>query len=160
MIKDETKASGAKPIIWIYNKLTRNKTKSKSKHRSSNMETKLFTRLGFYEEESESAASNSRQDIDNGKNDSFVIRCDGIMEMKFRIPSMLGKLTFSSNGEEQKAKAERKVSNLISRQIEKDAEQNVMRWEENFRAWTQEHGASEFAKGEISQAKSHADEDK
>jgi hypothetical protein len=150
LIKDESNvSSGAKPIAWIYNKLTRNRTnayRSRSKHRSSsNMDTKLFTRLGFYEERSSPAICSS-QDIDNDENESLVIRCAGTMEMKFRIPSMLGKLIFSSNGNEQKAKAERKMSNLITRQIEKDTEQNVLRWEENFRAWTS--GTNEFAKGE------------
>jgi len=131
LIKDETKASGAKPIIWIYNKLTRNGSKSqKSKRKRNKMDTKLFTRLGFYKENSPSAATHNEQ------NESFVIRCEGIMEMKYRIPSMLGKLIFSSNAEEQKQKAERNVSNLITRQIEKDTEKNVLRWEENFEAWT------------------------
>ncbi len=133
LIKDETKASGAKPILWIYNKLTRNGSKSqksKRKRGSNKMDTKLFTRLGFYKENSASAATHNEQ------KESYVIRCEGIMEMKYRIPSMLGKLIFSSNAEEQKQKAERNVSNLITRQIEKDTEKNVMRWEENFRAWT------------------------
>lgn len=128
LIKDETKASGAKPIIWIYNKLTRNGSesqKSKRKRKASKMDTKLFTRLGFYKENPSSE-----------QKESFVIRCEGMMEMKYRIPSMLGKLVFSSNAEEQKQKAERNVSNLITRQIEKDTEKNVLRWEENFRAWT------------------------
>ena len=148
LIKDESNiSSGAKPIVWIYNKLTRNRTnayQSKNKRQSSNMDTKLFTRLGFYEEKS-SPAIRMSQDIDNDKKESLVIRCAGTMEMKFRIPSMLGKLLFSSNGDDQKAKAEQKMSNLITRQIEKDTEQNVMRWEENFRAWTS--GTNEFAKG-------------
>lgn len=144
LIKDETTvSSGAKPIIWIYNKLTQKRSKSqrsKRKRRSSGMDTKLFTRLGFYKYKSSSATTNRSQGaIDSEKNDSFVIRCDGVMEMKFRIPSMLGKLVFSSNAEEQKAKAERNVSNLITRQIEKDTEQNVMRWEESFLAWANEY---------------------
>lgn len=148
LIKDESNiSSGAKPIVWIYNKLTKNRTntyRSKGKRQSSNMDTKLYTRLGFYEEKS-SPAIRMSQDIDNDKNESLVIRCAGTMEMKFQIPSMLGKLIFSSNGDGQKAKAEQKMSNLITRQIEKDTEQNVLRWEENFRAWTS--GTNEFAKG-------------
>lgn len=148
LIKDETKvSSGAKPIIWIYNKLARNRSKSqksKRKHRSSGMNTKLFTRLGFYKDTSSLATTHLSQGaIGSEKNDSFVIRCNGVMEMKFRIPSMLGKLLFSSNSEEQKAKAELNVSNLITRQIEKDTEQNVMRWEESFRAWSKEHGVDQ-----------------
>ncbi len=149
LIKDETKASGAKPMLWIYNKLTRNRSQSqkeKGKRRSSKMDTKLFTRLGFYkEEEPPSAASNSSKDIVHGKNDSFMIRCDGTMEMKFRMPSMIGKLAFSSSKSgNQKAKAERNISHLITRQIEKDADQNIQRWEENFKTWSQEQDASNF----------------
>lgn len=144
LIKDETKASGAKPILWIYNKLTRKGSQSqhKGERRSSKMDTKLFTRLGFYkEDQSSSAATNCSQD-----NDTFVIRCDGMMEMKFQIPSMIGKLAFSSSKSgTQKAKAERNISHLITRQIEKDADQNIQRWEENFKTWTNEQSANDFA---------------
>jgi hypothetical protein len=139
LIKDESKvSSGAKPIVWIYNKLIRDRKNARnrrSKDRSTNTDTKMFTRLGFYKERSLTATSGG-QDIDNGENESLVIRCVGTMEMNFRIPSFLWKLLFSSNGESQKAKAERKMSNLITRYIEKDAEQNLLRWEKNFRAWT------------------------
>ena len=148
LIKDETKASGAKPMLWIYNKLTRNKSQSQKesgKRRSSKMDTKLYTRFGFYKEEASSAASNSSKDIVNGKNDSYVIRCDGMMDMKFRMSSMIGKLAFSaSKSGTQKAKAERNISHLITRQIEKDADQNIQRWEENFKTWTQEQGANDL----------------
>jgi len=149
LIKDESKvSSGAKPIVWIYNRLTRNRNnapKIRHKRRSSNIDTKLFTRLGFYKERSSSLTCSS-EDIEHGMDESLVIRCAGTMEMKFRIPSMLGKLIFSSDGEAQKAEAERKMSNLITRQIEKDTEENVLRWEENFRAWM--HGPNERIKGE------------
>ena len=135
-------------MLWIYNKLTRNKSQSQKesgKRRSSEMDTKLYTRLGFYKEEASSAASNSSKDIVNGKNDSYVIRCDGMMDMKFRMPSMIGKLAFSaSKSGTQKAKAERNISHLITRQIEKDADQNIQRWEENFKTWTQEQGANDL----------------
>lgn len=149
LIKDETKvSSGAKPIIWIYNKITKNGSKSqksKRKKRSSGMDTKLFTRLGFYKKDPSSLAKTTQRTDNMGieENQSFVIRCDGMMKMKFRIPSMLGKIVFSSNAEEQKAKAERKVSDLITRQIEKDTEQNVLRWEENFRVWAKKYGTEE-----------------
>jgi len=104
LIKDESKvSSGAKPIVWIYNKLTRNKNSTsmgRSKRRVSNLDTKLFTRLGFYKERSSPTIRSSQ---DNGTNESsFVIRCAGTIEMKFRIPTVLGKLIFSSDGDAQK----------------------------------------------------------
>mmetsp|Transcript_2626 Transcript_2626/g.6164 ORF Transcript_2626/g.6164 Transcript_2626/m.6164 type:complete len:359 (-) Transcript_2626:31-1107(-) len=126
MIRDENKvSSGAKPIVWIFNKL--NRGTSKRKRRQGPMDTTLFTRLGVYKDDD--------ADADADDTDSLVLRCTGTMEMKFRIPSIVTNLVFTSEADSQKAHAERKISNLITRQIEKDTEQNVSRWEENLRSW-------------------------
>lgn len=141
LIKDESKvSSGAKPIVWIYNKLTEhqrnNSSGGKKKQRSNNFDTKLYTRLGFQTDDG------TKHESSLPPSSSLRIRCIGTMEMKFRIPAMLGKLVFSSSDPEaQKAKAELKMSNLITRQIEKDTEKNVRRWEENLREWVR--GADE-----------------
>ena len=142
LIKDyNTVSSGSRSIVWLFNKLTRNKSNSnrkKSKQGSRNSDTKLFTRLCFRKQTPSSRTSNS-QYFGNDRNESFVIQCSGTMEMKFRIPSMLGRFMFSSGAGAKKAKAERKISQLITRQIEKDADQNLLRWEENFQVWTDSH---------------------
>lgn len=148
LIKDENKASGAKPIVWIFNKLTRKRNKSlrgRSEFRPSCTDTKLFTRLAFYNERSLPVTCGG-QGIGNNMSESLFIRSTGTMEMRFGIPSVVRTLFLSSDGDTQKAEAERRISNIITRQIEKDAEQNILRWEENFKAWT--NSINERTKGE------------
>lgn len=154
LIKDESKvSSGAKPIVWIYNKLTQSRSNKNKRQKTSNVDTKLFARFGFYETPSTATEDcNSQDDEDDDKSTGMVIRCSGIMEMNFRIPSMLGKLIFSSGGDAQKAQAERKMSNLITRQIEKDTEKHVDNWEANFLSWI---AANECEEKEIESIKSH-----
>jgi len=122
LIKDENKvSSGAKPIVWIFHKLSQSRGKTKKKG-GSNMDTTLFTRLGFSNDD---------------ESESLLIRCQGTMEMNFRIPNFVAKLVFSSPGAAgaEISNAERKISNLITKQIEKDMGKTVLRWEENYRSW-------------------------
>ena len=103
------------------------------------MDTTLFTRLEFYDGPSkDNKQGNSDEALSKKHCDSLFIRCAGTMEMKFRIPSFLEKFLFSSD-EAKKARAENKMSSVITMQIEKDTEQNVKNWETNFLSWIKDN---------------------
>lgn len=122
LIKDENKvSSGARPIVWIFHKLSQSRGKTKKKA-GSNMDTTLFTRLEFSNDD---------------ESESLLIRCQGTMEMNFRIPTFVAKLVFSSPGAAgaEISNVEQKISNLVTKQIEKDMGETVLQWEENYRSW-------------------------
>lgn len=123
LIRDETSAHGVKPLVWAYNKLN-NGTKNRTTSAASTMEarsTNFLTRFGFYR-------------LEEG---AIVFRCTGNMEMTFRVPSVTRRLIGSdATG---KAQTEKRVSGLITRQIEKDIVRSINHWEESFRSWAEDY---------------------
>jgi hypothetical protein len=113
LIRDETSANGVKPLVWAYNKLN----KGAKNESASSRKTNFLTRFGFYRSEG----------------DAIVLRCKGNMEMSFRVPAVTRRLVGSDTA--GKAKTEKRVSDLITQQIEKDVVKSVSHWEENFRSW-------------------------
>ena len=141
LIKDETNvSSGSRPIVWIFNRLMKLSEKNKkntNKNNNKSIDTKLFTRLGF-------SSSGPNEDTDDDK-ESLVLRCNGTMEMKFRIPALIRKLAFSSSskgGDDDEAshiskmeRSENLMNNIITKYIEKDTKQHIIIWEESYLSW-------------------------
>lgn len=125
LIRDETTARGARPLMWIYNKMNkaapRNRPSSSLTVTEVMRDTTMLTRFGFHRSEEE----------------TITFRCSGYMEMRFRVPSAARRLVASDDA--KKAVTEKRVSDLITRQIEKDMIRSVDHWEENFRSWAREH---------------------
>jgi hypothetical protein len=143
LIKDETNvSSGARPIVWIFNrlmKLSKNTKKNNNNNDNNNnsIDTKLYTRLGF-------SPSGPNEDEDEDE-ELLVLRCIGTMEMKFRISTLIRKLAFSSSskggGDDEtsrisaKERSENLMSNIITKYIEKDIKQHINIWEESYLSW-------------------------
>ncbi len=118
LIRDETNANGAKPLVWFYNKMNKGTKNQSAAAATEARKTNFLTRFGFH----------------RSQEDTIIFRCTGSMEMTFRVPSAARRLVGPD-----KAKTEKRVSELISRQIEKDIIQSVDHWEENFRLWAGEY---------------------
>merc|ERR1712238_45111 len=153
LIKDESKVSGgAKPVVWIYNKLTQlrsysqnkndnNKQTKDEKKKKNVINTTLFTRLGFSGPSlmMDKKKYNNKYDADEEEDEEFVIQCIGTMEMKFRISTMMRKLLFLSSDDEtvriKKERSENKINNIITKYIVNDTKQHINIWEELFLSW-------------------------
>lgn len=110
LIKDETTARGIRPILWIFKKIT------DSKRGQRRTGTKFFSRVAI------------RQSDDDKK--AFFFSCDGTMDMNFRVPSVLVRVLGRD-----KEKSEKRMSKVITEQIEKDMVRSLARWQERYKSW-------------------------
>jgi hypothetical protein len=109
LIKDETSARGIRPLQWMFEQAT-SKRRSTTKQR----DTRFHSRISI------------RQDGE----DQHALFCDGTMEMRLSVPSVLRK----AMGKD-KSKHEARISKLITRQIEKDMAKAVSKWHSTYAGW-------------------------
>jgi hypothetical protein len=125
LIKDQSEASGNRALLWIYNKITKARSKSSTRQR----ETRFVTRFGFQE---------SEENDTSAKEQSSCLRfqCEGTMEMLFPVPSAArGMMGYTNASKLQKL--ESKVNELITSEIKKDMRKAILHWENNFEAWAE-----------------------
>jgi len=132
LIRDESKARGARPLLWVYNKVM-DSSSSKSKR-----ETRFLTKFGL---KRASAANNHDNNVSNYQdNDNcdgcLIFDCSGSIEMTFQIPSVVGRLFPSGRRIEA---AEQKVNDLITKQITRNMKESIAHWEDTFHVWIEKH---------------------
>ncbi|KAL3904288.1 MAG: hypothetical protein SGARI_004986, partial [Bacillariaceae sp.] len=117
LIKDDTTASGKnKPLLWLFNRITKAKTYAKR-------ETRFLSRIGF--EETTKKHYKTGEDMPR-----LRFKCEGAMEMKFPTPRAAARMIGTNL-----PKMEAQVNNLITAEIEKEMKTAIMAWEHDYQLW-------------------------